>query len=213
MVLEIGCSSGFLLPLIRERLPRATVIGADYILGPLKELAGTLPDIPIIQFDLTDCPLPDQSVDAVIMINVLEHIKDDALALRHVFRDSLRPGGVLILEVPAGPHLYDVYDRLLMHHRRYTMARIRRLFVRSGFQIVKATHSGTIVYPAFAAVKMWNRFRAPQVKRRDEEVVAGYIQYTASSLLLGAAFGVERWFGKWVRWPFGIRCVLVGRRP
>ena len=212
VVLEIGCSSGYLLPLIRERLPHATVIGADYVLGPLKELAGTVPDVPIIQFDLVNCPLPDQSVDAVIMLNVLEHIKEDVQALHHVFR-ILRPGGVLILEVPAGPHLYDVYDRLLMHHRRYTMGRIRRMFARSGFEIVKATHSGTMVYPAFAAVKLWNRARPPRIKRQEEQVVAGYIQYTASSLLLGAAFGIERWLGRWVRWPFGIRCVLVGRRP
>ena len=112
VVLEIGCSSGYLLPLIRDRLPRATVIGADYVPGPLKELAASLPDVPIIQFDLVNCPLPDQSVDAVIMVNVLEHIKEDVQALRHVFR-ILRPGGVLILEVPAGPHLYDVYDRMM----------------------------------------------------------------------------------------------------
>src|SRR5436190_22455036 len=77
VILEIGCSSGYLLRLIRDRYPRATVIGADYVLGPLEELAPTLPDVPIIQFDLTQCPLPSQSVDAVIMLNVLEHIKDD----------------------------------------------------------------------------------------------------------------------------------------
>lgn len=72
-----------------------------------------------------------------------------------------------------------------MHHRRYTLSRVKRLFARTGFEIVKATHSGVIVYPAFAAVKMWNRFRPPQVKQREEEVVAGYIQYTASSAGLG----------------------------
>jgi len=152
-------------------------------------------------------------VDAVIMLNVLEHIKEDAQALHHVFR-ILRLGGVLILEVPAGPHLYDVYDRLLMHHRRYTLSRIRRLFARSGLEIVKATHSGVIVYPAFAAVKLWNRARPPALRnKRDEEVVSGYIQQTASSTLLEAAFGFERWLGRWTPWPFGIRCVLVGRRP
>jgi len=43
VVLEIGCSSGYLLPLIRERLPHATIIGADYVLGPLKELAQSQP--------------------------------------------------------------------------------------------------------------------------------------------------------------------------
>lgn len=49
--------------------------------------------------------------------------------------------------------------------------------------------------------------------RREEEVVARYIQYTASSVLLAAAFDTERRLGRWVRWPFGIKCMLVSRRP
>lgn len=212
VVLEVGCSSGYYLRLLRERLPRATIIGSDFIPGPLREVAAALPEVPIIQMDLVNCPLPSESVDAVVMLNVLEHIKEDAEALRQVYR-ILRPGGILVLEVPAGPHLYDVYDKLLMHHRRYTMGRIRRLFSQAGFEVASATHLGVVVYPAFAAVKLWNRLRPPRARQHEERAVAGYIQYTASSFLVGGAFAVERWLGRWIRWPFGIRCVLVGRRP
>ncbi len=59
------------------------------------------------------------------MLNVLEHIRGDALALRQVHR-ILRPGGVVVIEVSAGPKLYDVYDELLMHHRRYRLPSLAR---------------------------------------------------------------------------------------
>jgi SAM-dependent methyltransferase len=212
VVLEVGCASGYVLRLIRSQLPSATVIGSDYVIGPLKELAPSLPDVPIIQFDLIHCPLPSESVDAVIMLNVLEHIKDDAAALRQV-RRILRPGGLLIVEVPAGPHLYDVYDKLLMHYRRYSMRRLKRLVTGSGFEITFASHLGSIVFPGFALVKLWNRRTNPQPDTAGQQAVGTYIKYTASSGLVRLAFAMERWLGRWIRWPFGTRCVLIGKKP
>ena len=52
---------------------------------------------------------------------MLEHVEDDQAAIRQVYR-ILQPGGVAVIEVPAGPDLYDIYDRQLMHHRRYRCA-------------------------------------------------------------------------------------------
>lgn len=212
VILEVGCSSGFMLRLLRRRRPDAFLIGADYVRGPLEELAESLPDIPLLQFDLTTCPLPDGSVDAVIMLNVLEHIEDDARALRQVHR-VLRPGGLLILEVPAGPHLFDVYDALLLHHRRYAMPALRGLVRSSGFEVVRASHLGALLYPAFAAVKLRNKRFLTRERALQRRVVAQDIRTTGSSPLLGAALDLELLLGRRVRWPFGIRCVLTGRRP
>jgi ubiquinone/menaquinone biosynthesis C-methylase UbiE len=212
VVLEVGCSSGYMLRLIKQKLPDALVIGTDYVLGPLEALAPTLPDVPIVQFDLTRCPLPSASVDAVIMANVLEHIKDDRAALAQAYR-ILRPGGLLILEVPAGPQLYDIYDELLMHHRRYTMARIRRLFTRTGFEIVSASYLGALIYPAFMVVKLKNRRHLSRSSDEKKRIVADNISSTGSNPMLEIAFGIEASLRRWVRWPFGIRCVLIGRRP
>jgi ubiquinone/menaquinone biosynthesis C-methylase UbiE len=212
VVLEVGCSSGYMLRQIKQKLPDALVIGTDYVLGPLEELAPTLPDVPIVQFDLTRCPLPTASVDAVIMANVLEHIEDERAALSQVYR-ILRPGGLLILEVPAGPQLYDIYDELLLHFRRYTMKRITRLFRRTGFEIVSANHLGALIYPAFMAVKLKNRRYLARDAAEKQRIVAENIRATGSNPLLDVAFAIEGRLGRWVRWPFGIRCVLIGRRP
>jgi SAM-dependent methyltransferase len=212
VVLEIGCSSGFLLGLIRQRLPRALVIGSDVVRGPLETLAEMTPDVPLLHFDLTRCPLPDQSVDAIVMLNVLEHIRDDAAALAQAFR-VLRPGGIVYIEVPAGPHLYDVYDELLMHRRRYTLSGLRQLLAGAGFEIARASHLGVLIYPAFYLVKRRNQRFLSRDQALKRQVVARNIRSTGTSKLLDLVIRAELMLGRSVSWPFGIRCVVTGRRP
>jgi SAM-dependent methyltransferase len=120
VILDVGCSSGYTLGLLRHRVPRATLLGADCVRRPLEKLGAAIPNLPLLQFDIADCPLEDDSVDGVVLLNILEHIEDDVRAVRHIYR-ILRPGGVAVIEVPAGPHLYDIYDRKLLHFRSATL--------------------------------------------------------------------------------------------
>lgn len=211
VVLEVGCSSGYFLEDLRARMPHATILGADYLAEPLRRLARRLPGLPILQFDLRRCPLPSQSVDAVVSLNVLEHIDDDAAALQHIHR-ILRPGGIAHIEVPAGPALYDIYDELLLHHRRYRLRDLKALARRSGFEIVRATHLGVFIYPAFAASKLWNRRRLKLPAAEKQKIVASQIRTTSTSRTLAWLLKLESKLGRWLNYPIGIRCVLVLRR-
>src|SRR5690606_14045413 len=65
VIMDVGCSSGFVLQDLRATLPSARLIGADYLPGPLEGLARRMPDIPILQFDLRNCPLPENCVDGI----------------------------------------------------------------------------------------------------------------------------------------------------
>jgi SAM-dependent methyltransferase len=212
VILEVGSSSGFLLRLGRERLPRAQWIGSDYVRTPLEKLSSELPAVPLLHFDLLHCPLPDNSVDAVVLLNVLEHIEHDDAALRQVFR-ILRPGGVAVIEVPAGPALYDIYDELLMHFRRYTKHGLEQLVRAAGFDVLTSSHLGAFLYPPFYAVKQWNKRHAARKETVQREVVGEEIRSTASSKVLAGLLAVELQLGKRVSWPFGIRCVLTCRKP
>ena len=82
VILDIGCSTGFLLADLNAAFPQALVMGADVVLEPLLNLAKNTSDVPLLHFDLTRCPLPDNSLDVAVLLNVLEHIEDDALAVR-----------------------------------------------------------------------------------------------------------------------------------
>jgi SAM-dependent methyltransferase len=200
-----------MLMLARERVPATCWIGSDYVRGPLDDLSHRLMNVPLLQFDLRDCPLPDNSVDSVLMLNVLEHIDDDARAMQHV-RRVLRPGGVAVIEVPAGPELYDVYDELLMHYRRYTARGLRSLIQGCGLEVVRFTHLGALLYPAFYVVKRRNRRFLSREAALKREVVAKEIRRTRASTVLSVLLGTELALGRHMTWPFGIRCAAVGRK-
>jgi SAM-dependent methyltransferase len=208
VILEVGCSSGFLLRELREAFPQALVVGADYVRGPLQRLAETSPGTPLLHFDLTACPLADASVDAIVALNVLEHIPDDGAAIRQM-RRILRPGGVAVIEVPAGPELFDVYDKMLMHHRRYSMRGLLAAFRGAGFRIEERSHLGFLVYPAFAVVKHRNKRYLREPEDRQRAIVASSIRSTGSSPVMRLAMAVEAALGRVVRYPVGIRCVLT----
>jgi SAM-dependent methyltransferase len=74
------------------------------------------------------------SFDAVVLINVLEHIEDDAEMLR-MLHMLLRPGGTLVLFVPALAWLYGSLDRLVDHKRRYSSGGLRSVVRGAGFEI------------------------------------------------------------------------------
>jgi len=211
VLLDAGCSSGFFVQEVRRHFPRSMVIGADFVQGPLEQLAEQAPDLPLLQFDLRTCPLPEACVDAVVLLNVLEHIDDDLAAMRQVQR-ILRPGGLAIIEVPAGPELYDVYDELLMHHRRYRMREIQLLVRRSGLEVVRASHLGALIYPPFYLVKQWNKRYLSRAKASKQQVVAQNIRSTNSSHLLDLVLRLELSVGRRIDWPVGIRCLVTGRK-
>ena len=211
VILDIGCSSGYTLRLLRRRMPRATLLGADYVRRPLEKLGAAIPDLPLFQFNLADCPLQNESVDAAVLLNVLEHIEDDRRAIEQVYR-ILRPRGVVAIEVPAGPHLYDIYDRRLMHYRRYRLRELADLMRRTGFEVVKASHLGFFLYAPFRVAKWRNRRLDRAPAETQQAVINGSMRLLGHSPALHSLLAVERALGRWVSYPFGIRCIVVGRK-
>lgn len=209
--LDIGCATGFLLRDFRNRLPFATVIGADFLRPPLERLAATMPGVPLLQFDLCDCPLPAASVDFVTALNVLEHIDDDARAMAHIAR-ILRPGGVAHIEVPACPACFDLYDEVLQHLRRYRMRDLKTLVQRAGLRPLRCTHLGVFVFPAFYLVKRRNRRLAHRSFDEKAAIVAQQLRRTHHSVLMRGLLALECRIGRFCRYPVGIRCVVVARK-
>lgn len=208
-ILEIGCSSGFMLKKMKLALPDATIVGADVVREPLYRLAKELPSVPLLRFDLLQCPLPSDSFDAVVMLNVLEHIEDDISALAQVHR-ILKPGGIAVIEVPAGPHLYDAYDKALNHFRRYKISEVTAKLQSAGFSVERQSHLGFFLYPAFAMVKRRNQRQKSQ--EDPNALVKAQASDTSSSGLLKLAVAMEQALGNWFSYPMGVRCLTLGRK-
>jgi len=212
VILEIGCSSGYMLQAMQKSFPKALILGSDSVSGPLNKIAIESRGIPLIQFDLVKCPLPDTSVDVVVLLNVLEHIQDDLSALHQVNR-ILKPGGIAILEVPAGTGLYDVYDELLLHLRRYSLPGLNKLSRDAGFEIVRTSHLGFFAYPAFWLTKKRNQHFLKGANIKPEKIVEQNIRKTRSNLLLNILLSLELALGKYLKYPFGIRCLMTCVKP
>ena len=208
-IVEVGCSSGYLLRTLVATFPQATVVGADVVKAPLLKLASELPGVPLMRFDLLQCPLPEQTIDVLIMLNVLEHIEDDLTALHNAFK-LLKPGGCLVIEVPAGPSLYDFYDAALLHFRRYSAVELRKKLTAVGFEVTRLSHLGFILYPAFSIVKLLNKVFPSRENTRN---VGDQITATSGSVLVRFLMKFESNYLSRLHLPFGIRVLSVARRP
>lgn len=210
--MEIGCSSGFFLEDLLTTFPSAGVIGTDYSLRALQRLAVRRLGIPLIQMDLVCCNLPDQMADSIVALNVLEHIAEDLKAMAQIFR-LLKPGGVAIIEVPAMPQLYDVFDKLVGHKRRYVMKELVEKLQSVGFVIERRNHMGFLIYPLvwLGKRRLQNLFHAPQEEQR--RAVIQILRRGKRSRLLHAAFVIETWLRRAFYLPCGVRCLITCRRP
>jgi len=81
--------------------------------------------------------------DTVVCVNVLEHIEDDAAALR-TFRDVIVPNGRVLIFVPAVQAAYGPLDAELGHHRRYSRHGLSRLFAEAGLKILTLRYTNPI---------------------------------------------------------------------
>lgn len=209
VIMDIGCSSGFLLKDLAVAFPNCSLIGADVVKDPLLKLAPQLTDIPLIRFDLLQCPLPPQSVDVIVMLNVFEHIGDDVLAMRQAY-DLLKPGGTLVVEVPAGPRLFGPYDVELNHFRRYTSAELAGKLKGVGFDVVEKSHLGFLLFPMFALVKLKDKYFPG---RSGKAVVRQHASATRNNLLMTMMMAIEvRLLGRFSL-PFGIRVLMTANKP
>jgi SAM-dependent methyltransferase len=202
VVLEIGCSNGNLIKNI-IKLKKYFYIGSDAIKNRIYKLSTEYENVPFVIFDLLKNPFKKNICDVVIMLNVLEHIKDDDKALLEVNK-ILNNNGIFILEVPSGSFLYDEYDRKLLHYRRYNMKDIEKKLINAGFQIEKKTHLGFLVYPLFVIVKLFNKLF------EDKNIVIKQAN-ASNNFFLKILFNIEKKLRN-IYLPFGIRCFICARK-
>lgn len=136
--------------------------------------------------------------DSVVMINVLEHIKDDRAMVAEIFR-ALKPGGHFLLFVPALMILFSRLDTLHGHYRRYGLDEAVRKVEEAGFVIEKARYVDVLGILPWLVINKW----------------MGKTEFKPGMISLYDRFGIPltRMVERLIRFPFGKNVLLVARRP
>ncbi len=136
-VLEIGCGMG---NFTRHLLDRELVVGIDIeepcVQRHRERFAGNS-NLEARVMDVLDpafLELKSYDLQSIVMLNVLEHVSDDVLALKHM-NGVLPLGGKVVLIVPAFESLYGPIDTNLGHYRRYSKPSFRLLAENQGFHV------------------------------------------------------------------------------
>jgi SAM-dependent methyltransferase len=138
-VLLLGCGAGSTVRRLRRRAPTCSIVGLDLDPNAVAACASRDPQGTYRVSDIeTDGLGERESVDLVIALDVLEHLKDDSGVVERAAA-VLKPHGLLVVNVPAHPWLFSAHDAHLGHVRRYRPAAIEALVVRHGFRLVHAT--------------------------------------------------------------------------
>lgn len=127
-----------------------------------RQFAQLHPTIPLVAGVLDDVP-PDEDFDAIVCINVLEHIAADTEELVRFRQRLAKRRGALCLFVPARPEIYAPIDRDFGHHRRYRLGELRGKLLAAGLQPVRCHYFNWVGYFAW-----WLNFRV--LRQRHFEV-------------------------------------------
>jgi SAM-dependent methyltransferase len=165
--------------------------------------------VPVLQASIDRLPseIRDGAYDGVAMFDVIEHIDDDARPLEIVNR-KLKHGGRIVLSVPAYMWLWGQQDIVNQHYRRYTLRELRRKLQAANFTIERMTYFNTFLFLPIAAVRLIARYRRQPHKPEGD---FAYVRKPSNAVLL-TVFGAERFFLRYLDFPFGISVFAAARK-
>lgn len=152
-ILEIGCGTGHNLPM----LSRFGTVDAIEIDDASRAIASER-----LGRAVGDAPLPElpgierHSYDMVAVLDVVEHIEDDVAALR-AMAECLKPGGKILIAVPAHQWLWSAHDVVNHHHRRYSKKTLTTAMTRAGLRPAKMRWFNSLLFPLAAAARVAGR--------------------------------------------------------
>lgn len=209
-LLDVGCGTGgttarlaglgSVLGLERER--------AALGLARSRELAGAA----LAGADAAALPVRTGSVDAVVLLDVLEHVDDESAVLGEV-RRVLAPGGLALVTVPALQALWSEHDEALHHRRRYSRAALQQSLEVSGLTVQYLTYYNSFLFPAVAAARLLGRARRRLCRRAGSPRSDLSRPPPPVNAALAGLLGAERHLLRHLRLPIGVSLLAVAGAP
>jgi ubiquinone/menaquinone biosynthesis C-methylase UbiE len=145
LVMEIGCGTGNLLKTMENTCLKGNVFGLDLFWEGLA-FAQERTTAGLTQARAESMPFSREQFNLVGIFDVLEHLKNDESILRTI-QEMLKPGGKLLLTVPAHGDLWSSFDMVSYHQRRYTTSELTEKLISNGFSIDYLSECMQVLYP------------------------------------------------------------------
>ena len=205
-IADIGCGTGANFNMLAGFAP---VVGVDFspqaitycrMRGLTRTLVASLPQL----------PFGNGAFDLVCAFDVIEHIEDDAGAVRELLR-ICRPGGTLLLTVPAYNWLWSQHDEANQHKRRYNRAMLRQLLAPQPADIVKLSHFNIVMALPIILVRFIGKIKDKLFPPTDAKLNFVKTPDLLNYLLL-RIFSTERHLLRHINLPVGISVMCLARK-
>jgi SAM-dependent methyltransferase len=201
-ILEIGCGTGHNLEMLGNfgtvdgieidaaaRAVASQRLGRDVGSAPLPDLPGVV----------------DGSYDLIAILDVIEHIERDREALASIAR-KLKPGGRILITVPAFPWMWSAHDVVNHHFRRYTKATVTRLVQEAGLKLDFLSYFNSLLFPLAAAARIAGRITGKEDS--DDKLPPAPV-----NALFETLFGLERYAIGRLPFPPGVSLAAIASAP
>jgi SAM-dependent methyltransferase len=193
-ILDAGCGSGRTMQMLEAY---GTVSGVE-LSEPAAEVARARGVGEVVIGRLEELPWPEERFDLITCLDVIEHTPDDRATLAEL-RRVCRPGGYLLVTVPAYPRLWSVHDEANHHYRRYSRTALRTAALRAGWELERMTSFNSMLLAPAAAVRLSRRRRARTLNGTATEVYR-------DELSIGPP-----WLNGALEWPLALEARWLGR--
>ena len=210
-ILDIGCGTGETLSFLKKYLDQPDLSGVDSspVAVAYSKKRG---HHQIFRVDAEKLPFKDNTFDYVLLLDVLEHIKDDSIALIEAKR-VLKNNGKIIITVPALQFLWSEHDAQQGHFRRYVRRGIKSLAKKSKMTIEKISYFNFFLSPAIIAVRLLSRIKLfSKLGDFDSNLNYDVANKNLVNKILTSIFVGEIRLLKRINYPFGISIFSVMKK-
>lgn len=203
-ILDAGCGTGGNLKSLK--LPSDNMVGMEpdpQAAGKAAEKSGK----PVYHGKLPDqIPFPSENFDLILILDVLEHLDDDLSSLRALV-SKLKPGGHVLITVPAFKFLWSDHDESHHHRRRYLLSELQGIIKSSGLSVKYGSYYNFWLFPVVFLL------RATILKKLIKNSSSDLVKTTKIiNWLLSKIMSSEKNILKRRSLPFGVSIIAIGKK-
>ena len=202
VVLDVGCGAGLNLAALRQRCDCQGVEPNPLLVERARENSGVPVQVGSLPYGL---PAFERQFDIVMLLDVIEHIDDDVTALQTA-ASLLRPGGWIVINVPALPWLWSAHDVINQHKRRYVAAGLRAVITRAALEVTLLRYWGALLVPLAWVERRMAGWHGQGAQAYEVKVPAAPL----NALLYGLV-RCEYALTGWLRPPLGLSLLAVAQ--